>query len=193
MGMASTIYIKNMVCGRCIMVVKDELLAAGLDVRDVTLGEARLNADHIDDDQRSALEARLKGLGFELLDDSRSKIIERVKVAIIDKIHHSGAVELKHNWSDILAEELKQDYNYLSNLFSSVEGVTIEQFIIRQKIEKAKELLFYNEKNLSEIAYFLGYSSVQHLSTQFKKVTGQTPREFKNSRINSRRPLDSVQ
>ncbi|HEY1023712.1 MAG TPA: AraC family transcriptional regulator [Sphingobacteriaceae bacterium] len=162
-------------------------------MKEVALGEATLNTDQIDHGKRSVLEARLKKLGFELLDDSRSKLIERIKVVIIDKIHHSGTLDMKYNWSDLLSDELKHDYNYVSNLFSSVEGVTIEQYIIRQKIEKAKELLFYNEKTLSEIAYFLGYSSVQHLSTQFKKVTGQTPSEFKNSRLNSRRSLDSVQ
>lgn len=191
--MASSLYIKNMVCGRCILVVKDVLGAAGLNVKEVNLGEAMLHDDQIDSEKRMAVEVRLQSLGFELLDDARSKHIERIKVVIIEKVHHSGLLDMKYNWSDLLSAKLNHDYNYLSSLFSSVEGVTIEQYIIRQKIEKAKELLFYNEKNLSEIAYLLGYSSVQHLSTQFKKVTGQTPREFKNSRLNDRKPIDAVQ
>lgn len=189
------LYIKNMVCGRCIMVVNDELVKFGLNPVKVTLGIATVKEENLPDDKRITLAERLKNLGFELLDSSRSRLIERMKVFIINRIHYSENIDLKLNWSVLLADELNHDYNHLSSLFSSVEGITLEQYIIRQKIEKAKELLFYDEKNLSEIAYFLGYSSVQHLSSQFKKVTGQTPSEFKNGRglFNSRKPLDSVQ
>ena len=136
----------------------------------------------------------LERLGFERIDDRKARLIESVKSKIIQMIHHSDKVNMKFNWSDVLAEELHYEYNYLSNLFSSVEGITLEQYIIRQKIEKVKELLFYDELSLSEIADRLDYSSVAHLSSQFKKVTGFTPSELKKSREidQSRKPLDSI-
>jgi AraC-like DNA-binding protein len=133
-------------------------------------------------------------LGFERIDDKKARIIEAIKNKIIQMIHHSDNVELKVNWSNLLSEELKYEYNYLSSLFSSVQGITLEQYIIRQKVEKVKEYLFYDEFNLSEIADRLGYSSVSHLSAQFKKITGFTPSEMKKSRgvDNNRKPIDSV-
>lgn len=184
-----------MVCSRCIMVVKDELLKLGLTPLEISLGIAMIKEETLPDDTRMALSKELKNMGFELLDSSKSRLIERIKVFLIDKIHHSENLDLKLNWSNLLADELHHDYNYLSTLFSSVEGITLEQYIIRQKIEKAKELLFYDEKNLSEIAYLLGYSSVQHLSAQFKKITGHTPSQYKKERefLKSRKSLDSIQ
>jgi YesN/AraC family two-component response regulator len=128
------------------------------------------------------------------MDDRKAKLIESIKNKVINLIHHSDSKNRKFNWSTLLAEALHHDYNYLSSLFSSVEGITLEQYIIRQKIERVKELLFYGELNLSQIADELGYSSVAHLSSQFKKVTGLTPSELKKSRSidHSRKPIDSV-
>ncbi len=186
------LYIKNMVCQRCILVVKDELAKLNLVPAKVELGYVVLE-DTLDEEKTARLSRSLNAQGFELLDNSRTRLIENIKNLIIRQIHHQDTLDLKVNWSDLLADQLHQDYNTLSTLFSSVEGITVEQYIIRQKIERVKELLFYDELTLSEIAYKVGYSSVQHLSTQFKKVTGQTPTQYKLSReMNLRKPLDSV-
>lgn len=187
------LYIKNMVCQRCILVVKDELEKLNLAPAKVELGYAVLNGTP-DPETSARLAGALTAHGFELLDNSKTRLIESIKNLVINRIHYQDTVDLKVNWSDLLADELHQDYNSLSTLFSSVEGVTLEQYIIRQKIERVKELLFYDELTLSEISYKVGYSSVQHLSTQFKKVTGQTPTQYKTSRseTNLRKPLDSV-
>lgn len=183
-----------MVCNRCIMVVKQELEKEELHPQKLALGEVTITEDHLTETQWQKLDASLVKLGFERIDDRKARLIETIKNKVIQTIHHSGKVDLKFNWSTILSEELHYEYNYLSNLFSSVEGITLEQYIIRQKIEKVKELLFYDELNLSQIASQLGYSSVAHLSSQFKKVTGFTPSEMKKSRNldHNRRPLDSV-
>jgi len=183
-----------MVCNRCIMVVKQELERQGLHPEKVTLGEVTIKEDRLTDAQQDNLDSALVNLGFERIDDRKARLIEAIKNKIIQVVHHSDNVNLKFNWSDVLAEEIHYEYNYLSNLFSSVEGITLEQYIIRQKIEKVKELLFYDELSLSEIAHKLGYSSVAHLSTQFKKITGFTPSEMKKSRNidQNRKPLDSV-
>lgn len=183
-----------MVCNRCIMVVKQELERQGLHPEKVALGEVTIKEDSLSDAQQDKLDSALVDLGFERIDDRKARLIEAIKNKIIQMIHHSSKVDLKFNWSDVLAEEMHYEYNYLSNLFSSVEGVTLEQYIIRQKIEKVKELLFYDELNLSEIADKLGYSSVAHLSGQFKKITGFTPSEMKKSRNidQNRKPLDSI-
>lgn len=190
----ATLYIKNMVCNRCIMVVKQELERQGLHPQKVALGEVTITEDSLSDAQQNKLDSALIDLGFERIDDRKARLIEAIKNKIIKMIHHSEKVDLKFNWSDVLAEEMHYEYNYLSNLFSSVEGVTLEQYIIRQKIEKVKELLFYDELSLSEIGDKLGYSSVAHLSGQFKKITGFTPSEMKKSRNldQNRKPLDSV-
>lgn len=187
------LYIKNMVCQRCILVVREELMKLDLVPEKVELGYVVLQ-ESPDAEKSARLSAALTAHGFELLDNSRTRLIENIKNLIIQRIHHHDTVDLKVNWSDLLAAELRQDYNSLSALFSSVEGITLEQYIIRQKIERVKELLFYDELTLSEISYKVGYSSVQHLSTQFKKVTGQTPTQYKVSRseANLRKPLDSV-
>src|SRR5690606_8974309 len=125
------------------------------------------------------LDASLENLGFERIDDRKGRLIENIKKVVLEVIHGNKLQKQKYNWSVILSEKLHYDYNYLSGLFSSVEGITLEQYIIRQKTERAKELLFYDELTLTEIADLLGYSSVAHLSGQFKKVTGFTPSQFK--------------
>lgn len=188
------LYIKNMVCNRCIMVVKQELEKFGLHPERVSLGEVRIKEDRIPDGVQNKLDASFIELGFERMDDRKARLIESIKNKIIQMIHYSERIDRKYNWSDVLAEEMHYEYNYLSNLFSAVEGITIEQYIIRQKIERVKELLFYDELNLSEIADKLGYSSVAHLSGQFKKITGLTPSELKKSREidQQRKPLDDI-
>jgi YesN/AraC family two-component response regulator len=190
----TTLYIKNMVCNRCVMVVKQTLEQQGLHPEKVSLGEVLIKEENLTDAQIQALDTALIELGFERIDDRKGRLIESIKNLVIQKIHHSHDIDRKFNWSTILSEELHYEYNYLSNLFSSVEGITLEQYIIRQKIERVKELLFYDELSLSEIAHKMGYSSVAHLSAQFKKITGFTPSELKKSRHldENRKPLDSV-
>ena len=175
------------------MVVKQELESQGLHPEKVKLGEVTVKED-LSDEQQDRLDAALINLGFERIDDRKARLIEAIKNKIIQMIHHTEKINLKFNWSNVLSEEMHYEYNYLSNLFSSVEGVTLEQYIIRQKIEKVKELLFYDELSLSQIADKLDYSSVAHLSGQFKKITGFTPSEMKKSRDidQNRKPLDSV-
>lgn len=183
------LYIKNMVCPRCIAAVKRMLDELDLAPHNVILGEAE-TAAVVSPEQLILLRERLKEEGFELLDDSKDLVTERIKSVIINHIHHSdgGAVV----FSELLASELHKDYSGLSKLFSAHEGITIEHFIILQKTEKVKEFLQYNQLTLSEIADKLGYSSVAHLSAQFRKVTGITPTEFRKQRINLRKPLDAV-
>lgn len=183
-----------MVCNRCVTAVQQVFEKAGFNPAKVSLGEINLKEESISDEQLKHLDNNLQALGFERIDDRKARIIEGIKKKIIQLIHHSNQVDRKYNWSKILADEMHFEYNYLSNLFSSVEGITLEQYIIRQKIEKVKELLFYDELNLSEIANRLGYSSVAHLSAQFKKVTGMTPSELKKGRNSEegRKPLDSI-
>lgn len=182
--------IKNMVCPRCIQAVTGLLESIPVNALDVRLGEVLL-ADPLTDTQRETLQRQLRSMGFELLDDQHQQIVEKIKSTIIHHIHH---LEDRHfAFSQILQEELHKEYSQLSKLFSETEGITIEQYIILQRIEKVKELLSYRELTLSEIAYQLGYSSVAYLSAQFKKVTGLTPSEFKKLSINLRRPLDQLQ
>lgn len=188
------LYIKNMVCGRCITAVQNELIKLELHPMVVQMGIARLKEDELDAEKLNLLNTNLQELGFELLDKGKSRIIEQIKNLIIDKIFHSTLPEQKINWSGLISDKVFHEYSYLSSLFSSVEGITIEQYIIRQKIERVKELLFYDELNLSEIANKLGYSSISHLSAQFKKVTGQTPSQFKNTRTSDwqRKSIDRI-
>jgi AraC family transcriptional regulator len=183
-----------MVCDRCKMAVAQELEKLGLHAEKIELGEVTLKEESISENQQNQLDASLIKLGFERIDDRKGRLIESIKNKVIQMVHHSDRIDRKHNWSNILSEELHYEYNYLSNLFSSVEGITLEQYIIRQKIERAKELLFYDELNLSEIAHRLGYSSVAHLSSQFKKITGLTPSELKKSHAlnKTRKSIDSV-
>lgn len=180
-----------MVCDRCIMVVKQVFADEKLNVSNIQLGQVALT-DEPSAAQQETLRNRLEQLGFELLDDKKSQTVERIKTAIVELIHGNEAHELNLKLSAILEEKLGIDYHYLSTLFSSVEGITIERYSILQRIEKVKELLMYDEKNLSEIAYEMGYSSVQHLSQQFKKVTGLTPSYFKQLKENKRKPLDKI-
>ncbi|HQS50342.1 MAG TPA: AraC family transcriptional regulator [Daejeonella sp.] len=188
------LYIKNMVCNRCITAVQNELLKLDLHPIDVQMGIVKLEEEKLDDEKLLILNNHLNALGFELLDKGKSRVIEQIKNLIIEKIFHTEFLEQKVNWSGLISDKIFHEYGYLSSLFSSVEGVTIEQYIIRQKIERVKELLFYDELNLSEIANKLGYSSIAHLSAQFKKVTGQTPSQFKSTRASEgqRKSIDKV-
>ncbi|SDZ07919.1 AraC-type DNA-binding protein [Flavobacterium aquidurense] len=179
-----------MVCGRCKMVVKSEFEKLGLQTISVELGEVELQ-DAITENQKKVLLQNLQVLGFDLIDDKKSKTIEKIKNLIVDLVHHKNN-ELKINLSDYLAQNLNQDYNTLSNLFSEVENTTIEKYFISQKIEKVKELLIYNELSLSEIADILNYSNVAHLSNQFKKITGFTPTYFKQLKDKKRIQIENL-
>lgn len=184
------IFIKNMVCNRCIMVVEQEIEKLGFKVNMIALGEVSVE-EEIDDLQKNTIAQTLEPLGFELIDDKKSRIIERIKSTIIEIVHHQND-SIKLNLSEILSLKLNHDYHYLSNLFSEIEGTTIEKYFIAQKIEKVKELLVYDELSLSEIADKLNYSSVAYLSNQFRKVTGLTPSHFKQIKEEKRKPLDMV-
>jgi len=184
------LYIKNMVCRRCIMAVQKIFSDEGITPTNVTLGEVELDKEPSASDI-AKLDTSLKKLGFEIIDDRKSRIIERIKNLIITAVHHSDSL-LNMNISTYLSTEINYEYNYLSNLFSEVEGNTIEKFFISQKIEKIKELLIYDELTLSEISYKLGYSSVAYLSTQFKKVTGLTPGYFKAIKANKRTNIEDL-
>jgi len=188
------LHIKNMVCNRCITAVRNELLAIGLHPLVVEMGVVQLQENEVDDEMRLKLATRLTDLGFELLDTGRTRLIGQIKNLIIEKIHRSEYLDDKVNWSKLISDQVFHEYNYLSTLFSSVEGITLEQYIIRQKIERVKELLFYDELSLGEIGIKLGYSSIAHLSAQFKKITGQTPSQFKKTRAidMKRKPLDAI-
>ena len=190
MSSKEKIRIKNMVCPRCITAVKEVMDLHGIAYRRVELGEVELTKP-LDDRSRERLAERLNSIGFELLESRQDKIISRVKTLIIQQVHHEHD-PFQGNFSDFLANALHADYSALSKLFSSVEGITIEKYITRQKIERVKELLFYGELTLSEIAVDMHYSSTAHLSAQFKKETGMTPTEFRKSSGKGRTPLDKV-
>ncbi len=187
-----TLHIKNMVCNRCIKVVKEEIEKLHYTIEKIELGEVVITSDK----EKFNLEEIKKVLeenGFELIDSRNANIIERIKILIINLIHHQPIENLPDiNLSKEIVNETGLSYQYVSSLFSSTEGITIEKFIINQKIEKVKELLVYDELTLSEIAYNLGYSSVQHLSNQFKKITGLTPTYFKRLKEKKRKPLDNI-
>jgi AraC-like DNA-binding protein len=183
------LYIKNMVCSRCIMVVRSELEKLSLQPVSVALGEVEV--DNMTSEQQAAFSKSLQSLGFELINDKKSRTIERIKNLIVDLVHERNN-DLRTNLSTYLAADLGQEYSALSNLFSEVEGKTIEQYFIAQKIEKVKELLVYNELSLSEIALQLNYSSVHHLSNQFKKITGFTPTYFKQLRDKKRQQIEDL-
>lgn len=180
-----------MVCSRCNMVVESELKKMGHTPLSVKLGEVTLD-EELTTNQKLQVNNALESLGFELIDDKRSRLIEQIKTTIVELIHHSNDNSLKTNLSDYLNNKLHHDYNYMSNIFSEVEGTTIEKYFIAQKIERVKELLVYDELTLSEIADKLNYSSVAHLSSQFKKTTGLTPSYFKKIGAEKRKPLDMV-
>jgi AraC-like DNA-binding protein len=184
------LYIKNMVCSRCKMVVKDELLRQGLHPLSVELGEAEISED-LNAEQKLELDNGLLPFGFQLIDDKKSRLIEKIKNILVEIVHYSEE-QLKTNLSVHLSQQVHHDYNYLSKIFSEVQGTTIEKYFIAQKIERVKELLVYDELTLNEIAYKLNYSSTSHLSKQFKKVTGLTPSHFKRLRENKRNPLEEL-
>lgn len=184
-----TLIIKNMVCNRCIKVVKEELEKLNMKVEAIELGEVKVSGTHFPYEE---IKRVLEENGFELMEDKKAKLVNKIKSLIIEIIHSDKLEHMDTNFSAYLEKKLDTDYTYLSNLYSSVENITIEHFIILQKVERAKELLKYNELTLSEIAYRLGYSSVQHLSNQFKKVTGFNASEFKQRTENYRKPLDKV-
>jgi len=184
-------YIKNMVCNRCIMVVQQVFERLGYPPVRIALGEVETK-EPIRDEALTELRKNLIGFGFELIDDTKSQLIEKIKTVVIEMIRYKKDENIKINHSAYIESMLNRDYNYLSNLFSEVTGVTIEKYIINQKIERVKELLVYDELTLNEIAWELGYSSTAYLSVQFKKITGLTPGHFKHIKDNKRKPLDQV-
>lgn len=179
-----------MVCIRCQMVVKSELKKLGLHYLYVKIGEANIK-ENIIQEQIQKLDKALKKSGLELMDNKKSVLVEKIKGAIIELVHYTDE-QIKVNLSDYLSEKLNYDYTYLANLFSEVKGTTIEKFYLNHKIEKVKELIIYDELNLSEIAYKMHYSSVAHLSNQFKKFTGLTPSHFKELKNKRRDTLEDV-
>lgn len=172
------------------MAVKDELKKLGLHFIVVDLGEVEI-MENISEEQRKLLSIALLNSGLELMDDKRAVLIEKIKNTIIEMVHYSDEV-IKTNFSDFLSKKLNHDYTYLSNLFSEIQGTTIEHFIISHKIEKIKELIIYDELNITEIAWKMNYSSVAHLSNQFKKVTGLSPSHYKQLKDKKRSPIEDI-
>ena len=179
-----------MVSTRCKLAVKEELKKIGLHFIFVELGQVEIMED-ISEKQKKQLKIALLRLGLELMDDKRNELIEKIKSSVIQLIHHSDEM-LKINFSTFLSEKLNHDYTYLSNLFSEVQGTTIEQFIISHKIERIKELIIYNELSITEIARMMNYSSVAYLSNQFKKNTGLSPSLFKELNDKRRSPIEEI-
>ena len=184
------LYIKNMVCDRCIMVVTDIFKQSGITNAKVEMGKITIETKP-DGKVLQEIEKRLNKAGFEIIGDAKSRLIEDIKKVIIDFVYHHAEPE-NLTFSKYLSDKLNKDYNYLSTLFSSVTGTTIEKYMINLKIERVKELLVYDEKTLSEIAFELGYSSVAHLSGQFKRITGFTPSYFKKLGDKKRKSIDTI-
>jgi AraC-like DNA-binding protein len=184
------LFIKNMVCPRCIMSVEQILKNNKISSKYVQLGEVELVKD-LSEKQLNHFSTELQKVGFELLDDAKTKLIEKIKMLLIQKVQDEN-IEEHFSINKYLTQHIFKDYSSLSKLFSEVEGITIEQFFILQKTEKIKERLIYNEQSLGEIALNLGYSSTQHLSGQFKKLTGMTPTQFKSLGSLHRKPIDGV-
>ena len=184
------LYIKNMVSVRCKMIVKQELQKLGLHFIIVELGEVEI-METILGEQLEQVKIALLQTGLELMDGKRSVLIEKIKNAIVEMVHHNNEL-IKINFSDYLSEKLNHDYTYLANLFSEVQGTTIEQFIISHKIERIKELIIYDELTITEIAWKMNYNSVAHLSNQFKKVTGLSPSHFKQLKVKRRSPIEEI-
>jgi len=184
------LYIKYMVSLRCKMMVKEQLKKLGLHFIVLELGEVDI-MEELTNKQRNELKYGLSQSGLELMDDKKAVLIEKIKNVIIEMVHYADEFP-KTNYSDYISDKLKHDYTYLSNIFSEVKGITIQQFIIIHKIERAKELLLYDELNLTEISYRLNYSSVAHLSNQFKKITGLTPSHFKSLKDKRRSPIEDL-
>jgi AraC-like DNA-binding protein len=179
-----------MVSDRCKMAVKEELKKLGLHFIVVDLGEVEI-MEEITTEQKERFKEGLLHSGFELMDDKRSVLIGKIKNVIIEMVHHSDEL-VKINFSIFLSDKLQHDYTYLANLFSEVQGITIEHFIINHKIERIKELIIYDELNMTEIAQKMNYSSVSHLSNQFKKVTGLSPSHFKKLKVKRRYPIEDI-
>jgi AraC-like DNA-binding protein len=173
------------------MAVQNELQKVGAETMKVELGEVETK-NELSPQQKQQLIKGLESLGFELIDNKKSQIIQKIKAIVIERIQHHNVDTPKLSYSNYIESKLNRDYTYLSNLFSEIEGTTLEKFIISQKVERVKELLVYDELTLSEIAYTVGYSSVAHLSSQFKKVTGLTPSHFKEIKDKKRKSLDEV-
>ena len=189
--MSAILHIKNMVCPRCIETVQNVLHEKGSNVQSIKLGEVEIDREP-SAEQTDELSAALQNKGFELLSDRKSKIIGQIKSEIIRIIHYNENEILHVNLSNHLSSLIDADYSFLSNLFSSEEGLTIEKYAILQKIEKVKELISYGELNMSEIAFKMDYSSVAYLSSQFKKTTGMTPGQYKKLKEKNRNPLDRL-
>jgi len=179
-----------MVCIRCKMVVRSELEKLGVHFNTVELGEVEVMED-LTPEQLERLDAGLKKTGLQLMDDKRSILVEKIKHIIIELVHYTED-QIKINLSDYISEKLNHEYSYLSSLFSEVKGTTIENYFLAHKIERVKELIVYDELNLSEIAALMHYSSVAHLSNQFKKMTGLTPSHFKNLKHKRRKSLGDL-
>ncbi|MBT8245320.1 MAG: AraC family transcriptional regulator [Winogradskyella sp.] len=186
----NTVHIKNMVCPRCILAVSQILVELNITYKTIKLGEVEL-VSILNESKKESLSHKLQNAGFSLIDDRKSQLIEQMKTLVVDKIHHSSE-ELDIKWADYVGDNIPLDYKYLSSLFSSVESITFEQYIINQKVERIKELVVYDELTLSEIAFKMNYSSVAYLSNQFKKVTGMTPSQFKKSIDKNRKFLDEI-
>ncbi len=185
------LYIKNMVCDRCIRTVKDELSKIGFEIEDISLGSVILKVPPSGEQISKAVPA-LEDNGFELIRDRQEVIIEKIKAAVVELVHYSDDALARVNLSDYLARRFDLSYKHLSSLFSARENMTLEKYYIYQKIERAKELLEYGDLNLSEIAFKLGYSSVQHFSAQFKKITGITPSNYNRQGDIGRVSLDRI-
>lgn len=184
------LFIKNMVCPRCKLVVQSELEKFGLHPTTIELGEVEIK-ESISTEHQEKLNDMLKTFGFELIDDKKARVVEKIKNAIIELVYAKNNV-LKSNLSDYIASSIGQDYSYVSNLFSQQESTTLEHYYILQKIERVKELIVYDELTLNEIAFQMNYSSTSHLSKQFKKVTGLTPTYFKNLKANKRQSIENL-
>ena len=184
------LYIKNMVSVRCKMIVKQELKKLGLHFIIVELGEVDIMEDILGEKLEQVKNALLQS-GLELMDNKRSVLIEKIKNTVVEMVHHTDNL-IKVNFSDYLSGKLNHDYTYLANLFSEVQGTTIEQFIISHKIERIKELIIYDELNITQIAWKMNYNSVAHLSNQFKKVTGLSPSHFKQLKVKRRNPIEEI-
>jgi AraC-like DNA-binding protein len=185
----TTIFIKNMVCPRCISAVEQTLSKLNIPVIEVKLGKAILESSNID---YPNLNKELKAIGFEIIQNKNEQIIEQIKTLIIDYIHHHNGENLKINISEYLSKKIGHEYSSISSIFSKAENTTIEKFIILQKIERVKELIDYNELNFSEIAFNLNYSSAAHLSKQFKKITGFTLTDYKKTKPEQRNTIDNL-
>lgn len=184
------LHIKNMVSSRCKLIVKSELEKIGLYYTSIKLGVAEI-ADDTPPEKITLLDFNLKKSGLSLIEDKKGMLVEKIKNVIIELVHYSED-QIKVNFSDYLSEKLDYDYTYLANLFSEHQGITIEHYFLHHKVERIKELLIYDELNITEIAYRLHYSSVAHLSNQFKKITGLTPSNYKHLRVKKRIPLEKV-